>query len=389
MAAVVPEQPVRRVLVRVPAEDPVEVLADVKNPAEAVQAAVLARSDAVLPLHTVANFRDVGGMRGLGGALVRRGCVYRSARPDHLSDEEARHIALQLGIRSILDLRALNEVRRVSDANEHLRQLYKPVVVHFHRFGRRISYLEGRAAAPAQAAAAMGAVAAATAGVGPGSGAAESAAAVLAEIAAPTPTTAPVAPPPPAATAGAGRARGKRKAAGGGAANGVADPPPPRPASSLVTEMEQRGGSAAQMLPVPSVAAVEDDANGRRLYHLDLAGAALIKSAPWWVQLVAAALYLVGLKVWAVQLVVKHSINPGGLYGMYRAFLDRCQPRIAEALRLASNPANHPVLIHCTQGKDRTGLVVALMLHVLGVDEEQVCRRRHGGAAACRAGADG
>jgi protein-tyrosine phosphatase len=48
----------------------------------------------------------------------------------------------------------------------------------------------------------------------------------------------------------------------------------------------------------------------------------------------------------------------------------------AEALgvvltRLAG-PTGLPVLIHCTAGKDRTGIVIALLLHILGVPDEVI-----------------
>ena len=44
----------------------------------------------------------------------------------------------------------------------------------------------------------------------------------------------------------------------------------------------------------------------------------------------------------------------------------------AGVLRLAADPANRPLVIHCTAGKDRTGLAVALLLLTLGVPEETV-----------------
>lgn len=50
---------------------------------------------------------------------------------------------------------------------------------------------------------------------------------------------------------------------------------------------------------------------------------------------------------------------------------------IVEALRLISDPANRPVVIHCTAGKDRTGIVVALLLDILGVDHEVIVADYH------------
>jgi protein-tyrosine phosphatase len=57
---------------------------------------------------------------------------------------------------------------------------------------------------------------------------------------------------------------------------------------------------------------------------------------------------------------------------VYRVMLDQNGPVFAGVLRLAAEPANRPLVIHCTAGKDRTGLAVALLLLTLGVPEETV-----------------
>lgn len=44
----------------------------------------------------------------------------------------------------------------------------------------------------------------------------------------------------------------------------------------------------------------------------------------------------------------------------------------AEVVRLLADPGSGPVLIHCTAGKDRTGWIVALVLHILGVPWEAI-----------------
>lgn len=42
---------------------------------------------------------------------------------------------------------------------------------------------------------------------------------------------------------------------------------------------------------------------------------------------------------------------------------------IARALRVFADEENLPCVVHCVHGKDRTGLIVALLLRLLGVDE--------------------
>lgn len=45
---------------------------------------------------------------------------------------------------------------------------------------------------------------------------------------------------------------------------------------------------------------------------------------------------------------------------------------ISTALGIIADPDNAPVLVHCVAGKDRTGVVCALALSLLGVDDETI-----------------
>lgn len=58
------------------------------------------------------------------------------------------------------------------------------------------------------------------------------------------------------------------------------------------------------------------------------------------------------------------------LASMYRSLVDDSAPRVVEAVRGVL--ADQPVLVHCTIGKDRTGVTVALLLAAAGVDEDAV-----------------
>lgn len=55
---------------------------------------------------------------------------------------------------------------------------------------------------------------------------------------------------------------------------------------------------------------------------------------------------------------------------LYRALIDGSASRLVEVVRAVL--AVQPVLVHCTVGKDRTGLSVALVLAAAGVDEEAI-----------------
>ncbi|WP_136611741.1 tyrosine-protein phosphatase [Sinomonas albida] len=60
------------------------------------------------------------------------------------------------------------------------------------------------------------------------------------------------------------------------------------------------------------------------------------------------------------------------LAAVYRLIVQEHADRIAGAVRLIAASGEGPVLVHCTAGKDRTGLVIATALLAVGVDREQV-----------------
>lgn len=52
--------------------------------------------------------------------------------------------------------------------------------------------------------------------------------------------------------------------------------------------------------------------------------------------------------------------------------LDNCQPAIATVLMAIARAPDGIVLFHCTAGKDRTGIIAALMLALAGIDEKTI-----------------
>jgi protein-tyrosine phosphatase len=52
--------------------------------------------------------------------------------------------------------------------------------------------------------------------------------------------------------------------------------------------------------------------------------------------------------------------------------LDEATPQIVGALTALAEPGALPAVFHCTAGKDRTGLLSALVLSLLGVPEETI-----------------
>lgn len=56
----------------------------------------------------------------------------------------------------------------------------------------------------------------------------------------------------------------------------------------------------------------------------------------------------------------------------YLAFLDHTGDQIAAAIDLLARDETYPAVFHCASGKDRTGLIAAFVLDVLGVDHATI-----------------
>src|ERR1700694_5331129 len=98
---------------------------------------------------------------------------------------------------------------------------------------------------------------------------------------------------------------------------------------------------------------------------------------------------LLGYRMKAISILGREVMQPRGLIGLARDSIDFCGPEISQvsnatactcdfctinvqAFREFASSARYPILIHCTQGKDRTGLLVALVLLLLEVPLESI-----------------
>ncbi|KAF7307713.1 Tyrosine serine protein [Mycena kentingensis (nom. inval.)] len=94
----------------------------------------------------------------------------------------------------------------------------------------------------------------------------------------------------------------------------------------------------------------------------------MLKQLRWYRIIQFLFLMLIGHRMAAIRILGRNVLGPKGLVGLSRDSLRFCQSEICAALDVVISPTHaHPVLIHCTQGKDRSGLVVMLILFVLGV----------------------
>ena len=71
---------------------------------------------------------------------------------------------------------------------------------------------------------------------------------------------------------------------------------------------------------------------------------------------------IIGSRLAAIAIIGQEVLNPRGLSGLAVDTLEYSPPQLLELLMRLAQVDTYPALIHCTQGKDRTGLLVLLVL---------------------------
>jgi hypothetical protein len=77
-------------------------------------------------------------------------------------------------------------------------------------------------------------------------------------------------------------------------------------------------------------------------------------------------------QVWERDVMVAEHDAVEFLAGRYLAMLDQGVSSITSALETIADPGRLPVVFHCSAGKDRTGVLAAVLLSVLGVSDDDV-----------------
>ncbi|KAK5943639.1 hypothetical protein PMZ80_004647 [Knufia obscura] len=81
---------------------------------------------------------------------------------------------------------------------------------------------------------------------------------------------------------------------------------------------------------------------------------------------------LFGYRLQGISIIGKNVLQKRGLVGLGQDTLQHSGPEIKQVFDVLANPKSYPVLVHCTQGKDRTGLIVMLVLLLCGVSTEAI-----------------
>ncbi|TKA48711.1 hypothetical protein B0A54_00847 [Friedmanniomyces endolithicus] len=95
--------------------------------------------------------------------------------------------------------------------------------------------------------------------------------------------------------------------------------------------------------------------------------AALLKHLSWPQTSKLMSLYALGYRKQAIAILGTQVMAPRGLAGLAEDSLEHCTAEVKQFFDVLSEEASYPVLVHCTQGKDRTGLVVLLVEMLVGI----------------------
>ena len=78
------------------------------------------------------------------------------------------------------------------------------------------------------------------------------------------------------------------------------------------------------------------------------------------------------VNVWEADWWTEDSVAERFLADRYAAMLDEGAPALADAIRTLARTEALPAAFHCAAGKDRTGVLAALVLALVGVDDDTV-----------------
>ncbi|KAJ3272228.1 hypothetical protein HDV01_005882 [Terramyces sp. JEL0728] len=121
---------------------------------------------------------------------------------------------------------------------------------------------------------------------------------------------------------------------------------------------------------------VEQTKSARNIFRIDIAKSlrsTLWESVSWWIKLCFLYYRLLGQKLYAQRLLLTNSyVGKEGLFGLNMAFLKSGGKDIKRMMDILANANSYPVIIHCSAGKDRTGLTIALIQLICNVPKDEI-----------------
>ena len=106
--------------------------------------------------------------------------------------------------------------------------------------------------------------------------------------------------------------------------------------------------------------------DGFRYHEINLNGGAFARGLLWrlsWFNIARVVSYMaMGYRIEAIRVLAEEVMVPRGLLGLGIDSLDYGTTEMRAIFAIFADAGNYPILVHCTQGKDRTGLVVLLLL---------------------------
>ncbi|GAB7349686.1 hypothetical protein MBLNU459_g0357t1 [Dothideomycetes sp. NU459] len=134
--------------------------------------------------------------------------------------------------------------------------------------------------------------------------------------------------------------------------------------------------SAAPVSPPNNLAAEPVKIPGLEYAEINFNGAsysfALIRQLRYLSTAKLMGLMALGYRTQAISILGTEVMAEKGLVGLGIDSITHCTSEVLAVFRVLANAQSYPVLVHCTQGKDRTGLVTLLVLLLLGVDREAI-----------------
>eukprot|EP00055_Hartaetosiga_balthica_P000941 m.137853 g.137853 ORF g.137853 m.137853 type:complete len:361 (+) comp12482_c0_seq1:141-1223(+) len=108
----------------------------------------------------------------------------------------------------------------------------------------------------------------------------------------------------------------------------------------------------------------------------------LMAELTWLETLYISSMAIVGMTLlpgWyeEVKVFMKKKMNGKGMTYFYKIILNHSKTELCEALKVIACDEHHACLVNCHHGKDRTGVLIALVLKILGVPNEIIAEDYH------------